>query len=144
MSNRESVPTPSTEELRRILSVADGQTELDADALVHTALGMYDNDDYLWFAEIAIGDPNMIDEVAMAEARLRMIDDNDMRVPGCEGQSKHEEQTRRRLAGIDRILETLTEKDLNRFFDVMAVEGAKLENDQLMAEIELPDTFDNF
>jgi hypothetical protein len=135
MTNGENISTPSTYELKNLLSV-EGDDSSIADELTYTALGMYDEDDYVRLAQICL-DFGAVKEVAKAEARLRHIEEFDRRKPTVIAENNGLIHIRK--TGIGKLFETLTYDQKREFVEVIANETELLEVEEVDAG-RIPET----
>ncbi len=128
--------TPSVEELMEIFSRVSDQDSL-IDGLVYSALGFVGDGDYVGLAHVAFGFGG-IEQVAEAEARLRIIGDYDCRRPEGEHYSVDKEARRRRTVGINAIVKNLDENQQELFYNTMDDEMMRLEFEHTNVRGETP------
>lgn len=127
---------PSAVDIRNMLSV-DGESSSLPEELVYTALGMYNDSDYVSLAETVV-ELGGLDDVARAEARLEVIDDYDRRKDGYPGSAYDAKLREIRVAGVTAILKSLPEEQQTRFYEELEAESEHHYLEQIMIDRNLP------
>lgn len=138
MTSGENIPTPTLHELKKLMSLEGDDPAPIEDMLVYTALGMFEDDDYITYGKILI-DHGSIEEVAKAEARLQHIEDFDRRQAEIIAKGK-DLQHIRKFAIHNHALTVLSFKNLAYYARVFEDEREILEIEEIDA-YQKPDSF---
>ena len=129
--------TPTVDELKEIFSLDnDGISAIDG--LVYTALGLYQDVDYVNLARVIV-DYGGAHDLAMAEARLQVIANHDERTPGYDGYLADSDIVHDRLLGVGAVLDDLSFEDREAFIDEQEAEARRLEGEQFAVDNGLTD-----